>query len=171
MIKKKNNIRPFLTNRIFIFFIFVLLISILFAIGINRYRIVHSHIYTNLQGTYEMELDSSYVYRAFDVIPSGFIIQIHKDNICLPILRSNDSDTNTKSYQEFVKLEEESHGTWELISSNPDSIFIDAKEHLLHGKYQVTFKTYKTGSLGYTTANYVYLDNDSTHLCLKKKDI
>ena len=170
MIKKQNNIRLLLINRIFIIFIFVLL-GILIATGINRYRIVHSHIYSNLQGTYEMELDSSYVYRTFDVIPNGFIVQIHKDNICLPIFKSDNSDTNKiLTYQDIIKLEEERNGTWEIISSNPDSIFIEAERHILHGKYQVTFKTHKTDSLGYFTANYVYLDNDSTHLCLMKID-
>jgi hypothetical protein len=116
-----------------------------------------------------MELDSSYVYRNCDVIPDGFIMQIHKDNISLPIFKSENSDTNaTVTYQDIVKIEEERNGTWEIISSNPDSIFIEAERHILHGKYQVTFKTHKTDSLGYFTANYVYLDNDSTHLCLKK---
>ncbi len=168
MIKKKNNIRLLLTNRLSIVLIIVLLI-ILFAIGINRYRIVHSRIYTNLQGTYEIELDSSYVYRYFDVIPFGFVVQIHKDNICLPIFKSENSTTNARvTYQEIVKIEEERNGTWEMISFDPDSIFIEAEGHLLNGKYQVVFKTYKTGRLGYTTVNYMYLDNDSTHLCLKR---
>jgi len=155
MIKKKNNIRLLLINRLSIVLIIVLLI-ILFAIGINKYRIVHSRIYTNLQGTYEIELDSSYVYRYFDVIPFGFVVQIHKGNICLPIFKSENSTTNARvTYQEIVKIEEERNGTWEMISFNPDSIFIEAEGHLLNGKYQVVFKTYKTGSLGYTTVNYV----------------
>lgn len=163
MTMKKINIR------LLLFIILLVLLIIIIATGINRYRTVHSHFYSNLQGTYEMELDSSYVYRNCDVIPDGFIVQIHKDNISLPIFKSENSDTNaTVTYQDIVKIEEERNGTWEIISSNPDSIFIEAERHILHGKYQVSFKTHKTDSLGYFTANYVYLDNDSTHLCLKK---
>ena len=160
---KKINIR------LLLFIILLVLLIILIATGINRYRTVHSRFYSNLQGTYEMELDSSYVYRNCDVIPDGFIVQIHKDNICLPIFKSENSTTNARvTYQEIVKIEEERNGTWEMISFDPDSIFIEAEGHLLNGKYQVVFKTYKTGSLGYTTVNYMYLDNDSTHLCLKR---
>ena len=127
---KKINIR------LLLFIILLVLLIIIIATGINRYRTVHSRFYSNLQGTYEMELDSSYVYRNCDVIPDGFIVQIHKDNISLPIFKSENSDTNaTVTYQDIVKIEEERNGTWEIISSNPDSIFIEAEGHILHGKY------------------------------------
>lgn len=120
-----------------------------------------------MQGTFEIVMDSSYVYRPFDVYPYGFIIQIHKDDIRLPTFRRNNSDAKFTS-QDLAVLTKENNGSWSVISSNPDSIFIDAEKHVLHGKYQITFNTYKTGNLGYTTAQHLYLDNDSTHICLKR---
>lgn len=168
MIKKKDNTCILFNNRVLFIFLFILF-SVVFAARIRRCKITHSQIYSDLQGTYEMELDSSYVNRFYDVIPVGFIVHIHKDNIRLPTFSSEKSDTVTRyTYQDLLRIDEEKNGNWKIISSNPDSIFIDARMHMLHGKYQVKFKTYKTGSLGYTTADYLYLDNDSTHLCLKK---
>ena len=163
---KRKNLCHLLANRLFLIPILILF-PIVLIIGFNRYRIVNSELYSNLQGTYEIELDSSYVNRAFDVYPFGFIVQIHKDNIHLPTFKNSHSDKNrNNSYQDFVSLEEEKNGSWKIVFLNPDSIYINAKSHVLHGKYQVTFVTKRTGHLGYTTANYMYLDNDSTHLCL-----
>ena len=156
-------------NRPKILFIFSILIlfSIILIMGVSRYRIENSELYSNLQGTYEIELDSSYVDRAYDVYPSGFIVQIHKDNIRLPTFgKSNSVKNRNNSYQDLVSLEKEKNGSWEIVSFTPDSIYINAKSHVLHGKYQVIFETKRTGNLGYATANYMYLDNDSTHLCL-----
>ena len=140
--------------------------------GISRYRIVNSRLYSNLQGTYEIELDSSYVDRAYDVYPFGFIVQIHKDNIRLPTFEKRNSDKNrNNSYQDLISLGKEKNGSWEIVSFTPDSIYINAKSHVLHGKYQVIFETKRTGHLGYATANYMYLDNDSTHLCLLRVNL
>ena len=141
--------------------------GIILTMGIYRYRIIHSPIYTNLQGIYEIELDSSYVYRSFDVYPYGFLVHIHKDNIRLPTFKRKNSDTQFTS-QDLAILKNENNGSWKIISSNPDSIYIYANKHVLYGKYQVSFKTHKTGNLGYTTTDYMYLDNDSTHLCLTR---
>lgn len=56
-------------------------------------------------------------------------------------------------------------GTWNVISENPDSISIEAVRNTLDGKYAVTFMKGNTSNPGY----FVLLDNDSTHLCLKKE--
>lgn len=138
-------------------------------ICVNRYRMKHSSIYLNLQGTYVMMLDSTSIVRSFDIIPLGLNVRIEDDDIRLPLFDYVHSGFhNVKTYHDIDRIYEERNGKWKIISSNPDSIFIDARMHMLHGKYQVKSKTYKTGSLGYTTADYLYLDNDSTHLCLKK---
>ncbi len=166
MTKIKNNICHLLGNRLLIIILFILF-PIIIIIGIKKYQIVHSQLYSNLQGIYEIELDSSSVSRAFEVYPLGFIVQVHKDNIRLPTLERGNSKIKN-SYKDLVELGKTNNGCWKIVSSMPDSIFIDADAHVLHGKYQVKFRTYQTGSLGYTSDSYLYLDNDSTHLCLRK---
>ena len=152
-----------LKNKYFRMLLFVLLLAIL-VVGIirywDRYRLVHSPVYAKLQGDYQIVLDSSYIDRSFDVIPQDVIVvtmQIQHERISLPNLNSY---TNAKMSLFGY--------SWKVVSSNPDSILIDAYPHALHGKYNVTFKTYKSGTLGYTTTDYVYFDNDSTHLCFMK---
>lgn len=168
MRKKRINIHLLLKNRIVRIFIFVLFVIIL-VIGINRYRerykLVHSPIYPMLQGKYELVLDASYVDWASEAVGVGLIIQIHHDIIDLPTIKINNSKMKNLNAIDQRKLDE---GCWKVISNSPDSILIDSYPHPLHGKYKVTFMSCKSGSLGYTTTNYVLLDNDSTHLCLMK---
>lgn len=168
MRKKRINIHLLLKNRIVRIFIFVLFVIIL-VIGINRYRerykLVHSPIYPMLQGKYELVLDASYVDWASEAVGVGLIIQIHHDIIDLPTIKINNSKMKNLNAIDQRKLDE---GGWKVISNSPDSILIDSYPHPLHGKYKVTFMSCKSGSLGYTTTNYVLLDNDSTHLCLMK---
>lgn len=120
----------------------------------------HSSLYKRLQGNYQIVLESSSIDRSFEVLPSDAVVvtmQIQKSSISLP---------NFKSYtNEAMSLWGYS---WKVVSSNPDSIQIEAYPHSLHGKYKVTFNTVAGDSLGYTSVNLVYLDNDSTHLCFMK---
>ncbi len=118
-----------------------------------------------LQGKYELVLDASYVEWAYEAVGVGLIIQIHHDIIDLPTIKINNSKMKNLNAIDQRKLDE---GCWKVISNSPDSILIDSYPHPLHGKYKVTFMSFKSGSLGYTTTNYVLLDNDSTHLCLMK---
>lgn len=163
MIKKRINIHHLLSNksiRIFCLVLFAIIIAVGFYKYIERYKFIHSTIYNNLQGNYQLVLDSSYIDRYFDVTPSNVFvvtIQIQQDHISLPNLRSY---TNQKMSLFGY--------SWEIVSSNPDSIFIDAYPHCLHGKYSVSYERFPSGSLGYTTTDFVLLDNDSTHLCLMK---
>ena len=122
------------------------LFGIILTMGIYRYRIIHSPIYTNLQGTYKIELDSSHVYRSFDVYPYGFLVHIHKDNIRLPTFKRKNSNTQFTS-QDLDILKKENNGSWKIISSNPDSIYIymqinmccmeNIKCHLKHTKQEI----------------------------------
>ena len=167
MTKIKNNICHLFGNRHFIWVIFSIIVIAL--IYYNWYRKEHSYVYTKLQGTYEMVLDSTSICRSFDVIPLDLNVIISKGDVGLPLfdcVHSSIHDVN--NYNDIDRIYSNRNGSWSIVSSMPDSIFIDAKAHVLHGKYQVKFRTYQTGSLGYTPVSYLYLDNDSTHLCLKK---
>ena len=90
-------------------------------------------------------------------------MQIYQNRIHLPSLGQFDVEYNTDFIFGDVFPDK---NTWKIISNAPDSIYIDAPSHPLHGKYQVTFKKCPSGSLGYTTAHFLCLDNDSTHLYL-----
>lgn len=167
MTKKKNNICHLLGNRLSLFCVFSF--AVLVLIGYKWYRKEHSYVYKKLQGTYEMVLDSTSIFRSFDVIPLDLNVKISKDDISLPLfdcVHSSIHDVN--NYHDIDRIYSKKNGCWKIVSSMPDSIFIDADAHVLHGKYQVKFRTYQTGSLGYTSDSYLYLDNDSTHLCLRK---
>lgn len=159
----QKNTHFLLRSKIFKILLFAFSLVIL-VVGIksyqDRYKLVHSPVYTMLQGDFKIIGDLTYVERSYDATPPeflGFLIQIHNDRIRLPEQKSCHK-ANMPVYRY----------SWKVVSSNPDSILIDAYPHALHGKYKVTFKSYKSGTLGYTIDNYVYLDNDSTHLCLKK---
>ena len=168
MIRKQKNTHLLLKNKYFRVLLIVLLLTIL-VVGIirywDRYRLVHSPIYPMLQGKYELVLDASYVDWASEAVGVGLIIQIHHDIIDIPTIKINNSKMKNLNAIDQRKLDE---GCWKVISNSPDSILIDSYPHPLHGKYKVTFMSCKSGSLGYTTTNYVLLDNDSTHLCLMK---
>ena len=153
---------------IFRIFVFVLLI-ILLALGINRYwnryKLVHSPLYPKMHGTYELISDLSSIDRSYEIHRLWGYMQIYQNKIHLPSLEELDLYYNTDTYSIFgITLPDENR--WKIISNNPDSIYIDASSHPLHGKYQVTFKMCPSGSLGYTTEYFMCLDNDSTHLCL-----
>lgn len=169
MIKTKKNISRLLGNKYLWIFVSVILIIIVAYCQIDRYRKTHSSLYINLQGTYEMLLDSAIIDRSFDMQPLGFYLYFNGDNIKLPHFDCiAPYVTDGLKYDDIVKIGEDSHGSWEVVSSNPDSIFVNANAHVLHGKYKVTFVT---ESDRYIPTYYVYLDNDSTHLCLKKNRI
>ena len=111
--------------------------------------------------------DLSSIDRTYNISALSGYIQIYNDRIKLPSLENYDFKENIDSYLIFgtsVPFKD----IWKVISNKPDSISIDAPTHPLHGKYQVTFKTCQSGSLGYTTTHFLCLDNDSTHLCLMR---
>ena len=169
MNRKSDQRKPLpLIHRLFrtlVLFLFV----VIAVIGIYGCRVEHPSKCLDIQGVYVMELDSTFICRSIDVFPLGLNMEIKEDEIRLPpfdCVHSGIHDVNT--YQDIDRVNKERNGSWEVISSNPDSIFINADSHVLHGKYQITIRAYKTGDLVYTTSNYIYLDNDSTHLCLRK---
>ena len=169
MTKTKKNISRLLGNKFLWILVSSILVFIIAFFQIDRYRKVHSPLYTNLQGTYDMLLDSAIIDRPFDMQPLGFFLYINGWNITLPPF-----DCITPyvmgglKYQEICKIDDDRYGSWKIVSTNPDSIFIEAYPHVFHGKYKVMFSTCPEGSLGYGIANYLFLDNDSTHLCFKK---
>ena len=157
-------------KQIFKMFVFILL-AILLVLGIyrywNRYKLVHSTLYPKMQGLYELVPDLSSIDRFYEISRLCGYMQIYQNRIHLPSLGSIDFQYNTDLNLIFGDAFPDKN-IWNVISNNPDSIYIDAPSHPLHGKYQVTFKECPSGTLGYTTAHFMCLDNDSTHLCLMR---
>lgn len=174
MTKKQNNISHILTIRNKMLRILILLLLICLAIsGFYKYRMTQLPVYSKLQGYYEMVLDSTYVYRSIAYSYFDLNLRIDGKNIRLPLFDCDTISVMRKtSYdelrKEFDKREEECNGSWKVISSNPDSIFINAKGHVLHGKYRVLFITDSIGYVAKYPVDYIILENDSTHLCMTR---
>lgn len=155
-------------KQVFNIVVFVL-VAILLVLGINRYwnryKLVHSPLYPKMQGTYELVSDLSSIDRSYEINRLWGYMQIYQNRIHLPSLEELDFQYNTDLNMVLGDVFPDKD-IWKVISNNPDSIYIDAPSHPLHGKYQVTFKECASGSLGYTTTHFMCLDNDSTHLCL-----
>lgn len=112
-----------------------------------------------------MDREHTYKDTNFDTVscvPSCIFIFL---NHTISVMRKTSYDELRK---EFDKREEECNGSWKVISSNPDSIFINAKGHVLHGKYRVLFITDSIGYVAKYPVDYIILENDSTHLCMTR---
>ena len=155
-------------NKLLCFFILLLLIYIAIT-GFYRYVVIQSPIYSKLQGYYEFVYDSLYVYRSYGYdYPTIRNLKVDGDKILLPFFHGGNSVKKEYTYQDLKRDSEARNGSWKSISYNPDSIFINAKGHILHGKYRVLFITDSVGYVVKLTTDYIILENDSTHLCLKR---
>ena len=168
----KNTNHLMIRNKILWILILLLLICIAIS-GYYKYRMTQSPVYSKLQGYYEMVLDSMFVFRSLAYSPFELNLMIDGENIRLPLFYCETNSVKRNiSYEElrkdFDKRDEECNGSWKVISSNPDSIFINAKGHLLHGKYGVRFITDSIGLVAKYPVDYIILENDSTHLCMTR---
>ena len=59
-------------------------------------------------------------------------------------------------------------GTWEVISTNPDSVFFNVPNNPLHGKYAIRFFIDENGYDGMNNIYKIELKNDSTYLICNK---
>ena len=164
LLKKKNKVLCFL----------VLLLLIYIAItGFYRYRLIQSPVYSKLQGYYKIVVDSTYLHRHSVYIPGEINLKVDGENIRLPMFDCVKSSVKAQDAydhfeKDFERSDEECNGSWKIISSNPDSIFINAEGHVLHGKYRVLFVTDSVGYVVKLTTDYIIFENDSTHLCLTR---
>ena len=112
MIKTKKNISRLLGNKYLWIFVSVILFIIVAYFQIDRYRKTHTPLYTNLQGTYEMLLDSAIIDRPYDMQPLGFYLYINGDNIVLPPIDCIAPYVmGGLKYDDICKLEEDTHGS------------------------------------------------------------
>lgn len=121
--------------------------------------------YQKLQGSYNMIFDSTVIIRDKYVMPLDNILTISKSNIELPVFVDILRASKNISNYDLTKSAENSNGKWEIISNNPDSILIKVSSHPLSGKFALKFKKIE---YNHKTLYCIFLDNDSTHLCLSK---
>jgi len=136
-------------------------------IGLMAIKIHVSPIQRKLIGSWNIEFENSYIER--DSVPefSWTPMVITKNTIRLPIVHG-------KSLETFFEDHENRIGTWQVISRNPDSIFINVPNHFLHGMYAVRFFIDKDGWVSVGMRNNIYkmeLRNDSTSLILNKASV
>ena len=133
---------------------------------IHQYKKENSPVYRKLQGYYEIVPESLFISREKSVMLFTINLKINKDDIWLPAFEDSSSrDIDHIDNERINKWSDNNIGTWHVISENPDSISIKADKNTLDGRYAVTFIKGNTRNPGY----FVLLDNDSTHLCLKKE--
>lgn len=161
MIKKQKNIDRLLRNKKLRFLIVIVVMMSFYTC--NNLLLGNSHLYKKLQGDYNAVLEQMYIDRSVDFKPLNFNISFKKSEVELPIMQLGQEGL---SYSELKELENNSKGTWEIISKNPDSILIETPASLLNGKYAVIFQ--KEEIFAKAPRYLLILQNDSTRLCFYK---
>lgn len=161
MIKKQKNIDRLLRNKKLRFLIVIVVMISFYTC--NNLLLGNSHLYKKLQGDYNAVLEQMYIDRSVDFKPLNFNISFKKSEVELPIMQLGQEGL---SYSELKELENNSKGTWEIISKNPDSILIETPASLLNGKYAVIFQ--KEEIFAKAPRYLLILQNDSTRLCFYK---
>ena len=113
-----------------------------------------------------MVLDSLRIDRVDNIYFIDGNLKFSGHSVLLPPIITNKKYLQTEvSYKRLLELEEEGKGEWKVISTNPDSISIESTSNPLNGKYAVKILD-KANEIG---LRYIILDNDSTHLVLRKR--
>lgn len=141
----------------------MVLVTIVLIFGIqnriNQYKILHSYVYSYLQGNHILIGEYSYLERSsVDGISFAMNIKGTKISILSFEMLMLNSD----------QLDESLEGYLHVISCNPDSISIETGSRILDGKYRVRYMNKEEGNISPIVTNYMFLENDSTSLCLEK---
>lgn len=159
MIKRKKDLTRSLMYKIIIVIVLSILASFVVFIGIKNNK---SPMQRKLIGTWNVEMENSYWERDSIYNWCLTIMEIEDKNQCiLPTL----CDTNFTVDERWAKAT----GTWEIISTNPDSVFFNVPNSPLHGKYAIRFFIDEKG-YGKSKNNIykIELINDSTYLICNK---
>lgn len=162
----------------------LLIIGLIILAGIITYE---SPMQRKLTGFWNVEFENSYMERDSIYEFIGVIINIQdNDTINLPRVYApldidfkgktlldedifDDKEVLEKTQRHTDEVSRKAKGTWKVISTNPDSVFFNAPENPLHGKYAIRFFIDKDGWV--YAKNNIYkmeLTNDSTYLICNK---
>ncbi|EGN56901.1 hypothetical protein Premu_1485 [Hallella multisaccharivorax DSM 17128] len=160
MIRNKiNRFHLFVTEKIWIALLCICTLFILVCLWPNKLN-------RSLQGYSFMVLDSLRIDRVDNIYFIDGNLKFGGHSVLLPPIITNKKYLQTEvSYKRLLELEEEGKGEWKVISTNPDSISIESTSNPLNGRYAVKILD-KANEIG---LRYIILDNDSTHLVLRKR--
>lgn len=127
-----------------------------------------SSIQKKLIGTWNIEHESYITGREWNMC--GDWINIEYKNVCkLPLVCDFDME---ERYFDIKERQKKATGTWQIISTNPDSVFFNVPNNPLHGKYAIRFFIDKNGYMNMGNNIYkIELTNDSTCLICNKGGI
>jgi hypothetical protein len=108
-----------------------------------------------LVGFFNIEVENTDWVRENDYYLLGYNIHFTKDSVSLPPV---DSDS------QLFEILKKAKGTWEIISTNPDTVFFNVPNNPLHGKYAIRFFIDEKGYWGNSLIYKIELQNDSTYL-------
>jgi hypothetical protein len=167
----------------------------LLLIGLTVYFSITSHkrhIQQKIIGSWNFEFENSYFVRDTIYPLSGVPVNIqNRSAIRLPrvfvpsgidfqgktlldedIFDNEELLAKYRAHSELMR--QNALGTWQIISTNPDSIFINAPNHPFHGRYAIDFFLDENGWIEANMRSNIYkmeLMNDSTYLILNKGGI
>lgn len=157
MIKKRENTGHSLKNRLILVFIVIILVCV------GLYNCMHAHKYNvemKLIGTWNVEVENCVVEgRNWDWCSIN--LNINRNQCRLPALCGSSSVTGLDEWDKAL-------GTWDIISTNPDSVFFNVPGNPLHGKYAIRFFIDEDGYRGLDNIYKIELQNDSTDLICNK---
>ena len=161
MIKSQYNPNHLLMNKKVKYILIIIGIAILCVCG---YFIFHKPLlYKKLQGSYNVTLKYTELYRSIDFSPIASGLEIKNNKIELPYMLCEGDEIEGAAWDIWMQNQK---GTWEIISENPDSILIETPASILNGKYAVFFE--KEHPFGEPVSYLLILQNDSTRLCFSK---
>jgi hypothetical protein len=166
----------------------LLIISTVIFLGIIFYQ---SPIQRKLIGSWNIEFENSYIERDSIYEFTWAPMDITKNAVQLPSIHDTigaidfhgknslelDEDFWTdeimeKGKKHSEKIRRDATGTWQIISTNPDTVFFNAPKNPLHGKYAIRFFIDKNGYRNMSRLIYkIRLTNDSTYLICNKGGI
>ena len=180
--KIQNKSNRLSKNRIIVAVTLLSIIGLVVFVGIKTYK---SPIQRKLVGSWNVELDNSYIKRnsLYEFVWAP--VHIGKYSINLLQIREPrsvdfqgrtlldttivyDEETIAKNINRYNERRRKAAGTWQVISRNPDSVFFNAPQSPLHGKYAVRFFIDRRGYRNMNNIYKVALTNDSTYLIFNK---
>ena len=184
-IQRKSD-RLFSNKKIITAVLLLIFIGLIVFVGVKTHE---SPIKRKLTGTWNVEFENSEIVRYGFYEFSWMPLNINDEGtISLPsmhipldmdlqgrtLLDYFTEEEMEKFAQNFERRQQVRTGTWQIISTNPDSVLFNAPEHPLHGRYAVRFFIDERGWVLKNMRNNIFkmeLTNDSTILILNKAGI
>ena len=126
----------------------------------------NSFIYNKLQGLHNPECIMTEIIRNKHVYTITNFTEIKGNKICLNFA---EYCIDKGDYDMVNRNQNEKYGKLEVISENPDSVFLDDPKKFYSGRYSVSFKVVEGYPAKYVEDTlYTILSNDSSRIVIYK---